>query len=216
MVLIVLLVTYYISLRGVVFPGGSYGLVRVAISPYFGFLVAMSEALDYITFTSFGVSALGKMISYVMIGQEETPYNPLIWLVVYAAFLFSSIRGGNFSLWNFISAMTICAILIKVLFCFAAIPNFNYSEYNDKETVFASAAFVQVLPFCASFFAGIEVSTQLSGYVEKVTDSVVLHATHPFPMVILVMSCFLFVCSQKSRSQKLFWARWPCSACWFS
>ena len=130
----------------------------------------MSESLDYITFTSFGVSALGKMISYIMVGQEETPFNPLIWLVVYGVFLVSSIRGGNFSLWNFISALTIAAILIKVLFCFAAIPNFDYGENNDKATVFASAAFVQVLPFCASFFAGIEVSTQLSGYVEKVRD----------------------------------------------
>lgn len=148
--------------------GGSYGLVRVSISPYFGFLVAMSESLDYITFTSFGVSALGKMISYIMLGREETPYNPLIWLVIYGMFLVSGIKGGNYSLWNFISIMTIGAILIKILYCFAAIPNYDYEENNDKSTVFASAAFVQALPFCASFFAGIEISTQLSCYVEKV------------------------------------------------
>jgi amino acid transporter len=141
--------------------------VRVGLSPYMGYIVAIAEALDYISFAAFGVTALARMILKASTGQVNSPYTPVLWLTIYSVFLTSMLKGGKHSLWNATLLLTVVAIAIKLLFCFISIPQFDYDHYNTTNSV-DGLPFLKIMPLCAAFFSGVEICSQLCGDVEKV------------------------------------------------
>lgn len=70
---------------GIAFDGGSYGIARVMIGLFPGFLISFIEYSEYIMMTSAAVSFIGS--AFVDLIGCDTDYKPLIWMI-FLAFAF--------------------------------------------------------------------------------------------------------------------------------
>jgi len=63
------------------FPGGTYGLARVVLGFYPGFLIGYAELLEYVFMTTASVSYVGEM--FVSFIGCDPKYTPAMWLIFY-------------------------------------------------------------------------------------------------------------------------------------
>ena len=66
------------------FSGGTYGIVRVTLGDFIGYLVGTGEILLYVCIVVFKMSSLGKMIT-IMTKYDEK-YEPLYCAIIYITF----------------------------------------------------------------------------------------------------------------------------------
>ena len=114
------------------FSGGTYGVVRVTLGDFAGYLVGTAEAFQYILYVAFTTIALGKYIT-VMTGYNEN-YEPLYWFIMYTTIIvLLAFRRTLF--WKSIWILGIYILVMILLFCTMTIEYTNFNKYTtDTDT----------------------------------------------------------------------------------
>jgi len=110
----------------IAFSGGAYGLSRVTLGFYAGFIVGYMELLEYVAYTAVSVVYVAKFLTDYC--GSDPRYEPLFWLVYYIITIRIYHQGGKF-LWNFMLVFAMACLLPLVIYCFCAMPYVNYSKY---------------------------------------------------------------------------------------
>lgn len=158
------------------FSGGVYGMSRVVLGFYAGFLMGMFELLEYIFYTSLSVQFLG--VFFISNFNLDSNYQPLIWAAFYLSALMFQLTGGAF-FWRFNYSIALFSLIILLIYCFGSLPATNFdenasmrlpgTEIADMNNWFVGgmSAFMTSLPQTTSGFAGVEASALLTNLLEQ-------------------------------------------------
>ena len=178
------------------FAGGAYGLARVTLGLFPGFLIGCCEAMEYMIYVASSTIFLSEILTTV--SNAPNFIIPIYSLVIYVVACGILIIGGSI-FWQISSIVGVLSLLILLVFCFGSIP-FTYFTQNapspgttgslDFEPSYfigGVCGFLKVLPLAAWFFVGVE-SLNL-------TASVVLTPKTTIPRGSIACVVTLFVCS---------------------
>ena len=155
------------------FAGGAYGLARCTLGFFPGFIIGVTETIEYIFYVSGGAIALTDMISTLNPGLAG--YEPISWLVFYIALCLIYIYGGVW-LWRANMLLAILSLLIVLMYCFGSMKFINLTEYaqytddyvTDKGWFIGGISnFMLAYPLAAFFFVGIEVLNMACDDIEE-------------------------------------------------
>lgn len=190
---IVLICSLAEILSTVSFSGGSYGMTRVVLGFYPGFLMANLELFEYLTYTS----ASAHFVSDFLCGKFgwNVEYEPLIGLVFYllAALI---LLDRNYWYWGTIYGLGMVSFIIMLIYCFGSIPNADFDRYaslqekKDESNVdnwFAGnmILFMKIIPFTTWAYGGIESGALVTDAIGDPTRSV------PRGLVLGVLTLFV-------------------------
>jgi ethanolamine permease len=149
--------------------GGAYSFARTAMGPWGGYFTGLAENMEYILTPAVIVVGLGGYLGSVF--GTSAQWDPLWWLVCYVVFVAFNIAGVELSfrvsLW-----ITLCALLILLVFFAGAIPRFNLHGWALGSAGWFPHGWTGVLralPFALWVYLGIE---QLPLAAEEAHDPV--------------------------------------------
>lgn len=117
---------------GLPFAGGSYGLARITLGFYPGFIVGCSEAIEYIIYTATSCIALGRMISDLL--NLDVRYNPLIWIAFYVSAVGIQVCGGRV-FWDINMILAIASVVIILVYIFGSLAYVNFDRHANRVNV---------------------------------------------------------------------------------
>ncbi|RHZ25089.1 hypothetical protein DYB37_012259 [Aphanomyces astaci] len=154
-------------------PGGSYGLARAVLGFYPGFLLGSLEILEYTSFASVSVLYVTEFATTFFNWNED--YQPILWLLFYAVFIFILESRGKY-VWWFMLVFVVLCLAPTVLFVCGSLSYVNFQanailvDDATNETTWAtgdiSSAFFGILPSTTVGFAGVESLTVVTGFVK--------------------------------------------------
>jgi amino acid transporter len=146
------------------FSGGAYGLARVVLGFYVGFLVGYFELLEFTMYSS-------ATIFYISIRICETFalnfwFQPLFWIIFYSACLFAVHCEGRF-FWNLNIFFAVSCIILVLIYSCGSMQWIDFSKNaslhrnNDSESAsnwFAGGMydFIKILPVTTWAYGGVE------------------------------------------------------------
>jgi ethanolamine permease len=130
---------------GLPFAGGSYGLARVSLGFYIGFVVGCCEAIEYMLYSSLVCSDLGDMIAQFF--HMDDIYKPVLWIFFFIVALTVQIRGGQL-FWNVNVVLALISLTLIIIYCFGSLRYVNFNAYAKK------ANYDDELPHVGYFFGG--------------------------------------------------------------
>ncbi|OQR97901.1 Amino Acid-Polyamine-Organocation (APC) Family [Achlya hypogyna] len=177
----------------IAFSGGSYGLSRVTLGFYLGYMVGFLELLEYTACTSVSLLYVSRFVTVEF--DLDQRLEPLIWLV-YFVFVTSFFQLRGKIMWNFMVLLAVVCAVPAILFIFGALKFANLPKYgyyldvDNKTRIWASgtmgSAYFAWLPYTTWAFAGVEC-------LSLVTDMTVEpKVTIPRGMLSAVWVLFLF------------------------
>ncbi len=182
------------------FSGGAFGMARVVLGFYPGFLVACFELLEYLFYVSSTVQfAAAFAQDKLHINDTYEPIVGFVFYILYALLLLD----GNQVYWRFNALMGVGCLFILVIFCFGTIaftnlPH-NASLQRDRDNNAAIVnwfsggflSFLRALPYTTWGFGGIECAALVTDLVEDsrstVSKGMVYGVLTLFVIVIFVM-----------------------------
>jgi len=108
------------------FSGGSYGMTRVVLGFYVGFLVAVFELMEYITYAASAVIFTAQFMC------QELSWDPKYGLLICFVFLLVSILiviEGDYIYWRVNYIIAIVSLLILVAYCLGSLYYTNFPRY---------------------------------------------------------------------------------------
>jgi len=142
---------------------------------YVGFIVGVTESLEYIAYVAAAVLGLGQMLTSLFTTSKK--WEPLWWAVFYLTALPVHIRGGVL-FWRLIVGCSITIVVIILIYCFGVLPDINFSAYAPIIIMADSSSsggaadgggsgssgyfvggfvrFMEVLPLTTWWFIGVE------------------------------------------------------------
>jgi len=184
------------------FSGGAYGMTRVVLGFYPGFMVAAFEFLEYISYTSAAAKFLGDSIVDLL--NISTIFVPIIGLGFYllsALFLYE----GNFIFWRFNAFLGILCLLILIIYFFVSLgfSDFekNASLHNDvhhssaMENWFSGGlvSFIKFIPLTTWGYGGIESAALVTDMIDNPRTNFPRGITAGVITLFAVMTGMLFV-----------------------
>lgn len=146
-------------------PGGAYGVTRVTMGSYPGFLVACCDAYQSMFYTMLSVLVVGFMIGYA--AETDRSWQPVYWLAIYASYVGIHAWGGPMY-WKVMNILSIGSLLILVMYILGCIKYGDFDRYapihekngaGEVEEVWFKGGidmFLKILPIPCWFFVGIE------------------------------------------------------------
>ncbi|EQC26701.1 hypothetical protein SDRG_15486 [Saprolegnia diclina VS20] len=187
----------------IAFSGGSYGLARVTLGFYVGYLVGCMELLEYAASSSVSVNFLGEFITGKL--NLDVRYEPVVWLVYFVLVNgFFKLRGQL--MWNLLVVFALLCVLPAVLFIAGTIPFANLAQYGyvlNNETdppthIWASGnlatAYFAWLPYTTWAYAGVEslsLVTDMTGEPKKAIPRGMLGAVWTLFVLNVSMVCLV-------------------------
>jgi ethanolamine permease len=107
------------------FSGGSYGMTRIVIGFYPGFIVAFFELAEYLTYTSMSVVYIGQFICGHLNLNEE--YDMLIWFVFFITAGFICTYDTKLY-WISCLVIALYSLIIVIIFVFGSIEYTNFQN----------------------------------------------------------------------------------------
>ena len=149
--------------------GGAYSFARTAMGPWGGYVTGLAVNMEYILTPAVIVVGLGGYLGSVF--GTSAKWDPAWWLLCYVVFVAFNMAGVELSfrvsLW-----ITICALLILVLFFAGAAPRFNLRGWALGSAGWFPhrwSGVLRSLPFALWVYLGIE---QLPLAAEEAHDPV--------------------------------------------
>lgn len=102
----------------VAFAGGSYGYVRCSIGPFYGFLAACTEVVQYMIYTVYAVKKIAAAITQTELMPES--YEPIWALIAYLTITGLHCKGGGY-FWNVMIGLTILTVAIILVYFFGSL-----------------------------------------------------------------------------------------------
>jgi ethanolamine permease len=100
------------------FAGGAYGMARVSLGLYAGFIIGCVEISEYIVYVTEASIVLGKMISIIAdVSEDYIPVWSLLFLIISC---WIQIQGGRV-FWRSITFLAIVSIVVLLFFNFGSL-----------------------------------------------------------------------------------------------
>ena len=148
------------------FTGGLYGFVRVALNPFWGFVVAVCEVLQNIFYISASLFYLGEMIRSAT-GTTKSVYF-MVWIIFFSITIPIYVCGGKVfvTITNILALYTFLALLLLFILSMVHGQFDGNAEQNDD---FEMNQVMERIHLAGWFYIGIE-HLPLSGiYCAKVS-----------------------------------------------
>ena len=164
------------------FAGGAYGMSRVTLGFYPGFLIGMCETFEYILYVASSGFFLCQLIAEV--GHVGSQYLPVMCLAFYISATTINITGGR-TFWRITIFLAIVSFLILIIYCLGSLPFVNFGDYaasssvtglddyiyKDQMFVGGMRSFMKTLPLAPWFYVGVESLNLASSVVSNVSIS---------------------------------------------
>jgi ethanolamine permease len=107
--------------------GGGYGLARVTLGFYAGFMVGCCEIMEYIIYTADTCLSLNDLI--VQATHLDKKFSPIIWLIFYVSAVTVHCVGGKV-FWRVSNILAFLSITIIVIYCLGSLKfvDFRYAR----------------------------------------------------------------------------------------
>jgi ethanolamine permease len=173
------------------FAGGAYGMARVSLGLYSGFVIGCVEISEYVVYVAEASIVLGRMISAIgVISEDYIPVWSLLFLIVSC---WIQIQGGRI-FWRSNAFLAIVSIVILLVYNFSSL-NYKVNIANvtsplvtgDTETAYFIGGFsnlLTVLPLGAWWYVGIETLNLGTVFVAEVCN--VMHL-QLYSMIISIL-----------------------------
>lgn len=157
------------------FAGGAYGITRVSLGLYAGFIIGCLEAIEYIAY----VASSCIVLSVLVCNTTHTSLNliPIYSLVFYVLTVWVHIMGGRL-FWRSIAVLGIASIGILLIYNFGSLYWANIMNVaapsttgGTRHTYFIGGigSFVTVTPLAAWWFVGVESLNLSCSFVSNVS-----------------------------------------------
>jgi amino acid transporter len=150
--------------------GVGYGLCRIALGHYWGYMIGIMESMEYILLVALCAYELGLEITESF---ECSKYlEPVWWLLFYIPALYVTVMKRRI-FWSLNILLAVVSLGILLCFCFGSIPYFNYQHLksdNDKTKPFFEGGiemFFYALPVASWMFVGIECVVLITGHLKE-------------------------------------------------
>lgn len=164
------------------FAGGAYGLARVSLGMYPGFIIGCLEAGEYILYVAQSAISLSQMI--IQITNTSDNMLPVYCLIFYISALVIHIAGGKI-FWRGNIALALLSIGFLFIFVLGSIPwcDFNNNAFSpsvtgaDRDEYFVGgfSLFLSFMPLAAWFYVGVESLNLAAAFVQKVRLGITIH-----------------------------------------
>jgi amino acid transporter len=173
------------------FSGGSYGLSRVILGFYTGFLVGYLELMQYTMYSASTMFYMSNIITTQF--NINQWYEPLLWTLFYMLFVVVLTRRKTW--WNMVVYFTLLNILLIVIYIFGSLQWVNIknaslqnsSKLSDNSNWFQGnmVDFITILPVTTWAYGGVEVLALTASSVKNPTVDL------PFAMIASVLTLFV-------------------------
>ena len=162
------------------FAGGAYGLARVCLGLYPGFLIGCCEAIEYIFYVAASALVLSKML--IDMTSASPIMEPIICLLFYIVSLLIHIFGGIW-FWRSTTFLGVISLVIVLVYCFGSLPWVDFNQYapapsttgepDGKRAWFIGgfSAFFTTTPLAAWWYVGVESLNFCNSVVSEVSVS---------------------------------------------
>jgi ethanolamine permease len=143
--------------------GGAYGITRVTLGFYPGYLVAYMDCGESIVYVAVAAFTLGQMITSVT--GASSNLEPIYWVV----FLLSSLAVhavGGLAFWWINRIVAVASLIIVLIYILGSVQYADFNEYALMDTPTEVVAdrwfkgggmeFMRILPLPCWFFVGVE------------------------------------------------------------
>lgn len=100
---------------GLPFAGGSYGIARVTLGVFPGYLIACFDSMESLLFVANAVVFMGNRISFAS-GTSEN-FQPLYWAILYGSCLCLQFLGGKV-FWSVTVVVSTVSLLLAIVYFF--------------------------------------------------------------------------------------------------
>ena len=144
------------------FAGGAYGLARVSLGLYWGFMVGICEAVEYIVYVSSTSVSLSNMI--LSISGSDPNLMPVLALIFYLTALAIHIKGGLL-FWRTNAFLALVSLAFVLIYGLGSLPWVDFGTWAKSPTTNGSEegmflggmeAFMTAYPLAAWFYVGVE------------------------------------------------------------
>jgi len=152
--------------------GGAYGVARVTLGIFPGYLVAVCDSYKSIIYCSASAFAVGRILTAVTLGELRHEY--AYWVAFYVFCLSIHLYGGR-NFWRFNSMLAVLSVLILFMYIFGAIKFANFEKFapysneegNEKWFQGGMYDFMRVLPLGTRFYMGIQSINLACGQIKN-------------------------------------------------
>ena len=183
------------------FSGGAYGMARVMLGFYPGFMMAAFEVTEYLTYPAASFSFISGFICTEM-GLNNS-FEPLI---ILACYLFSAIflLTDNRLFWSLNALLGLFSVAGILFYCFGSLPYTNFIENaslhlhpnsSDPRNWFHGGirSFLVLLPFTTWGFGGIESAALVTDLISNPRKNLSWGITYAGITLFVLMIFTLFV-----------------------
>mmetsp|Transcript_37549 Transcript_37549/g.74763 ORF Transcript_37549/g.74763 Transcript_37549/m.74763 type:complete len:667 (+) Transcript_37549:121-2121(+) len=188
------------------FAGGAYGITRVTMGSFFGYLVAFFDSYRSMFFAMLCVFILGYLITIVSEKPEQVELQPIWWFLIYGSYLVIHSIGGRV-FWYSMKILSIGSLLLLVIYVLGSAKFADFDENaplyvfpvepeNNRWMSGNEISFFRILPICCWFFVGVE-SLNLASHdaVNPKTDVPRAYVLSYITIVIMLISTVFICCS---------------------
>ena len=149
------------------FAGGAWGITRVTLGFYPGYLIGCCEILQYTTWASVNFIGLVNLFEHV---HEVVPF---LWLLCIGISFFIHMLGSRV-MWRLNAILAALSILILLIYCFGSLSSVNfmkYARYGGGEGgswfVGGGKTAMKIFPIAAWPYVGVEATAFAYNSVES-------------------------------------------------
>eukprot|EP01040_Poterioochromonas_malhamensis_P007349 gene7349-7930_t len=172
------------------FSGGSYGMARVMLGFYPGFLIACFELMEYMSYSADSAEFVATFLAEKL--SLDVIYLPFIGFIFYVL-CYLLILERNYIYWRVVSFIGIFSLIVLLIYCIGSLPFTHFAENasmhvhdsvdsagdpvtTDDATLTpltrnwfrgGMVMFLQVLPYTTWGFAGIESGALVTDIIDQ-------------------------------------------------
>ena len=157
------------------FAGGAYGMARVSLGLYAGFLIGCLEASEYIAYVASSCIVLSSLVCDTT--GSSPSLIPLYSLIFFLVAVWIQVSGGRL-FWRFNAVLGVISIGILLMYNFGSLYWANIANFSSPSTtgsyeytyfVGGMRSFVTVTPLAAWWFVGVESLNFCNAFVSNVS-----------------------------------------------
>eukprot|EP01040_Poterioochromonas_malhamensis_P006941 gene6941-7488_t len=184
------------------FSGGAFGMARVVLGFYPGFLVACFELLEYLFYIAAATDFFSEFIQHSLNLEEN--WVPIIGLFIHILFALLLFEGNQIY-WRINYIVGIATLLLLIFYCLGSLPFTNFSinaslqrDHSNKSALknwFSGGIlyFFKRLPLATRGFGGIESSALVTDLIDNSRYSISTGMVYAVLTLFVIMIFTLFV-----------------------
>ena len=179
------------------FAGGAYGIARVSLGLYPGFMIGCLEAIEYILYVSSSVIVLTTLICDIT--QTSLNLIPVYSLVFFLVAVTIQIQGG-LVFWRCNAFLGLVSIAILLMYNLGSLPWVNIANVSSPTTtggenytyfIGGFSGFLAVTPLAAWWYVGVESLNLSCAFVANVRVCICICTA--FDVIHFLTSCNLIL-----------------------